>query len=89
MMPLLRAELLCFCFVFFSTSLPSFSVILDFCKPKVMDSDSQAASERILLEPYKYLLQLPGESFFMSVTECERYCTHAAVFLFLKSPIER
>nr|XP_046257068.1 geranylgeranyl pyrophosphate synthase [Scatophagus argus] len=26
-----------------------------------MDSDSQAASERILLEPYKYLLQLPGK----------------------------
>lgn len=69
-----------FLFCFFSTSLRSFSVILDFCKPKVMDSDSQAASERILLEPYKYLLQLPGESFFMSVTECEKYCTHADVF---------
>lgn len=26
-----------------------------------MDSDSQAPSERILLEPYKYLLQLPGK----------------------------
>lgn len=27
-----------------------------------MDNSSQASSERILLEPYKYLLQLPGES---------------------------
>ncbi|XP_040906588.1 geranylgeranyl pyrophosphate synthase [Toxotes jaculatrix] len=26
-----------------------------------MDGDSEAASERILLEPYKYLLQLPGK----------------------------
>lgn len=34
-----------------------------------MDGDSQAASERILLEPYKYLLQLPGESFFMLAIE--------------------
>lgn len=33
-----------------------------------MESDTQAASERILLEPYKYLLQLPGESLSMSVT---------------------
>lgn len=34
-----------------------------------MDSDSQAASERILLEPYKYLLQLPGESFLILAIE--------------------
>lgn len=27
-----------------------------------MDNSSPASSERILLEPYKYLLQLPGES---------------------------
>ena len=27
-----------------------------------MDGASGATSERILLEPYKYLLQLPGES---------------------------
>lgn len=34
------------------------------CYPlKAMDGDSESASERILLEPYKYLLQLPGESF--------------------------
>lgn len=28
---------------------------------EAMDSRAEAASERILLEPYKYLLQLPGE----------------------------
>lgn len=27
-----------------------------------MENSSQSSSERILLEPYKYLLQLPGES---------------------------
>lgn len=34
-----------------------------------MDSSSQASSERILLEPYKYLLQLPGESLFWPTSE--------------------
>jgi len=32
-----------------------------------MDGACEAASDRILLEPYKYLLQLPGESFSLSV----------------------
>lgn len=40
-----------------------FCLPIDLCKPEAMDSESAAASERILLEPYKYLLQLPGESF--------------------------
>lgn len=35
---------------------------IDLCEADTMDGDSAAASERILLEPYKYLLQLPGES---------------------------
>lgn len=34
-----------------------------------MDSSSQASSERIILEPYKYLLQLPGESLFCLTSE--------------------
>ncbi|GLD56155.1 geranylgeranyl pyrophosphate synthase isoform X1 [Lates japonicus] len=33
----------------------------DSCKFEAMDGDAEAASERILLEPYKYLLQLPGK----------------------------
>ncbi|KAE8280432.1 Geranylgeranyl pyrophosphate synthase [Larimichthys crocea] len=33
----------------------------DLCKLEAMDGDAQATSERILLEPYKYLLQLPGK----------------------------
>ncbi len=44
---------------FFVSFLPS----IDLCKLDAMDGDSQDASERILLEPYKYLLQLPGECF--------------------------
>lgn len=31
------------------------------CKLEAMDGDAASASERILLEPYKYLLQLPGK----------------------------
>lgn len=31
------------------------------CKLEAMDGNSEDASERILLEPYKYLLQLPGK----------------------------
>lgn len=31
------------------------------CKAEEMDGNSDTASERILLEPYKYLLQLPGK----------------------------
>lgn len=34
-----------------------------------MAGASEAASDRILLEPYKYLLQLPGESFSRSAAE--------------------
>lgn len=34
-----------------------------------MAGASEAASDRILLEPYKYLLQLPGETFSRSVDE--------------------
>lgn len=40
-------------------------------KPQEMD-ESQAASERILLEPYTYLLQLPGEPFSVLVIKCGR-----------------
>lgn len=36
----------------------------EFSKLEAMDGASAAASDRILLEPYKYLLQLPGESDF-------------------------
>lgn len=46
----------------------SSSTSIDLHKPEAMDSNSQDTSERILLEPYKYLLQLPGESFSVSVT---------------------
>lgn len=47
-----------------------FSSVTDLCKPEEMDGNSEAASERILLEPYKYLLQLPGESF-LCVSQCQ------------------
>lgn len=60
-----------FAFHFSSTSMHSALAIIRFFfgKSEAMDGDSQAASERILLEPYKYLLQLPGESFFMLAIE--------------------
>lgn len=47
-----------------------FCLPIDLCKPEAMDSESAAASERILLEPYKYLLQLPGESFSLFHSDC-------------------
>ncbi len=43
----------------FLLSLSSLSRFL--CRNGGMDGDERATSERILLEPYKYLLQLPGE----------------------------
>ncbi len=39
-----------------------FSLSRSLCRNGGMDGDERATSERILLEPYKYLLQLPGES---------------------------
>ncbi len=39
-----------------------FSLSRFLCRNGGMDGDERATSERILLEPYKYLLQLPGES---------------------------
>lgn len=35
--------------------------VLIYWKAQGMDGDKGAATEQILLEPYKYLLQLPGE----------------------------
>lgn len=69
----------------FSLHLCSLSSNIDLYKLEAMDGNSEAASERILLEPYKYLLQLPGESFSMSVAaEWQMRWTHTDVQL--KSP---
>lgn len=49
-----------------------------FIKLEAMDSDAAAASERILLEPYKYLLQLPGECVSVTVTDDCRVMGHVS-----------
>lgn len=46
-----------------------FSIIAILYKVDAMDHGTEAAADRILLEPYKYLLQLPGESLCLSVTQ--------------------
>lgn len=51
------------------TPMYSLSSGIDLCEFEAMEGESEATTERILLEPYKYLLQLPGESFSLSEQE--------------------